>query len=111
MFISPAHAQAAEGAAAVNPLMQLLPFVLVFVIFYFLLIRPQQAARKKHMEMIQAVKRGDTVVTAGGIIGKVKKVLDGDEITVEIADKIEVKVLKSTLSTVVNKSDAAANDQ
>ena len=110
MFISPAHAQAA-GAATVNPLVQLLPFVLVFVFFYFLIIRPQNQARKKHMEMISNVKRGDTVVTSGGIVGKVSKVLEGDEIMVELADNVVVKVIKSTLSDIRNKPTPAANDQ
>lgn len=110
MFISPAYAQAA-GAATVNPLVQLLPFVLVFVFFYFLIIRPQNQARKKHMEMISNVKRGDTVVTSGGIVGKVSKVLEGDEIMVELADNVVVKVIKSTLSDIRNKPTPAANDQ
>lgn len=109
MFISPAYAQAGE-AAAPNPLIQLAPLVFIFVIFYFLLIRPQMTARKKHMEMVSNVRRGDTVVTAGGIIGKVTKVLDGDEVMVEIAEKLSVKVLKSTISDVRNKPEPAAND-
>jgi len=110
MLISPAYAQAAQTAAP-NPLMQLAPLVFIFVIFYFLLIRPQMTARKKHMEMVSNVRRGDTVVTAGGIVGKVTKVLEGDEIMVEIAEKMSVKVLKSTLSDVRNKTQPAANDQ
>lgn len=109
MFISPAFAQAAEPAA-VNPIMTFAPFVLIFVIFYFLLIRPQQQARKKHTEMISNVRRGDVVVTAGGIIGKVTKVLEGDEIMVELADNVTVKILKPTLSDVRTKSQPA-NDQ
>jgi preprotein translocase subunit YajC len=109
MFISTAFAQAAQPAAP-NPFLQLAPLIFIFVIFYFLLIRPQQQARKKHMEMVAAVKRGDTVVTAGGIIGKVTKVLEGDEIMVELADNVSVKVLKSTLSDVRAKGQPA-NDQ
>ncbi len=111
MFITDAYAQAAEPIAR-NPLLELIPFVFIFVIFYFLLIRPQQNARKKHMEMIAAVKKGDEVVTAGGIVGKVTKVLDGDkELMVEIADKVSVKVVRATLTDVKTKSDPAANDQ
>ncbi len=110
MWISPAYAQAAE-AAAPSALMQLAPFVLIFVIFYFLLIRPQMTARKKHQEMVSNVRRGDVVVTAGGIIGKVTKVLDGDEVMVELAEKVAVKVLKSTLSDVRTKPQPAANDK
>ena len=109
MFISSAYAQAAEPAAA-NPLFQLAPLILIFVIFYFLLIRPQQQARKKHMEMVSNVRRGDTVVTAGGVIGKVTKVLEGDEIMVELAENVNVKVVKQTLSDVRSKSQPA-NDQ
>ena len=109
MFISPAYAQAAD-AAAPNPLLQMAPLVLMFVIFYFLLIRPQMNARKKHQEMVSNVRRGDVVVTAGGIIGKVTKVLEGDEIMVELADNVTVKVLKATLTDVRTKTQPPAND-
>lgn len=109
MFISPAYAQAGEVAAP-NALMQMAPLVFIFVIFYFLLIRPQMSARKKHQEMVSNVRRGDTVVTAGGIIGKVTKVLEGEEVMVELADKVVVKVVKSTLTDVRNKPEPAAND-
>lgn len=109
MFITPAFAQA--GDAAVNPFLNLAPMVLILVIFYFLLIRPQQQARKRHQEMVSNVRRGDQVVTAGGIVGKVSKVLEGDEIMVQIADNVSVKVMKSTLSTVLTRPDASpAND-
>lgn len=110
MFITPAHAQTAADPGMAGAFVQLAPLIFIFVIFYFLLIRPQQAARKKHMEMVANVKRGDVVVTAGGIIGKITKVLDGDEIMVELADNVSVKVLKSTLSDVRTKSQPA-NDQ
>ncbi len=110
MFISPAYAQAA-GAAAANPLLQLAPFILVFVFFYFLIIRPQNQARKKHMEMISNVRKGDVVVTSGGMIGKVVKVLEGDEIKVELADNVVVTIIKSTLTDVRTKPAPAANDQ
>ncbi|MEX6632086.1 preprotein translocase subunit YajC [Hyphococcus lacteus] len=110
MLFSPAYAQATE-AATVNPLMQMAPLVLIFVIFYFLLIRPQMTARKKHMEMVSNVRRGDVVVTAGGIVGKVTKVLEGEEVMVELADNVTVKVIKSTLTDVRNKTQPAANDK
>ncbi len=110
MFISPAYAQAAEGGGA-NPLIQMAPLVLIFVIFYFLLIRPQMTARKKHMEMVSNVRRGDVVVTAGGIVGKVTKVLEGEEVMVELAENVTVKVVKSTLSDVRTKPQPAANDK
>jgi preprotein translocase subunit YajC len=110
MLISPAFAQAATPAAP-NPLFQLIPFVLVFVFFYFLIIRPQAQARKKHQEMIANVKRGDIVVTSGGLVGKITKVLEGDEVMVELADNVVVKVVKSTLVDIRNKPTPAANDQ
>ena len=114
MFILLAAAAAAQNAAPTggspNPLIQLAPLVFMFVIFYFLLIRPQQQQRKKHMEMVQNVRRGDTVVTQGGVIGKVTKVPEGDEVMVEIADNVVVKVLKATIADVKSKSQPA-NDQ
>lgn len=109
MWISPAYAQAAEPAAA-NPFIQMAPLIFIFVIFYFFLIRPQTQARKKHMEMVSNVRRGDTVVTAGGIVGKVTKVLESEEVMVELADNVTVKVVKSTLSDVRNKTEPA-NDK
>ena len=110
MWISPAYAQAGGGDGA-GFLIQILPLVLIFVIFYFLLIRPQQQRMKKHQEMVNAVRRGDTVVTAGGIVGKVSKVIDDREAEVEIADGVKVKVVKSTLQDVRSKTEpAAAND-
>jgi preprotein translocase subunit YajC len=82
----------------------LVPLVLLFGIFYFLLIRPQQQRIKTHQAMVEAVRRGDTVVTAGGLIGKVAKVKDDGELMVEIADNVQVRVLKSTLTEVRAKS-------
>jgi len=76
------------------------PLLMLFGIFYFLLIRPQQQRIKAHQQLVESVKRGDTVVTAGGLIGKVAKVKDDGEIMVEIADNVQVRVLKSTLSEV-----------
>lgn len=110
MLISPAFAQGAATAAP-NLLFQLIPFILVFVFFYFLIIRPQSQARKKHQDMIANVKRGDVVVTSGGMVGKITKVLEGDEVMVELADNVVVKVVKSTLVDIRNKPAPAANDQ
>ena len=84
-------------------LSSLVPLVLLFGIFYFLIIRPQQQRMKAHQAMVAAVKRGDTVVTAGGLIGKVAKVKDDGELMVEIADNVQVRVLKSTLTEVRTK--------
>ncbi|MEM1138513.1 MAG: preprotein translocase subunit YajC [Pseudomonadota bacterium] len=103
MLISPAYAQAA--ATAPNPILQLLPLVAIFAIFYFLIIRPQQKRMKEHREMVAAVRRGDRVVTSGGIIGKVTKVMEDDKLTVEIADGVRVEVVKATLSDVLTKGE------
>ena len=113
MFISPAYAQAA-GAAAPNATMsfilQMAPLLLIFVIFYVLMIRPQQTAMKRHRAKIEAVKKGDSVVTGGGLIGKVTRV-DDTEAEVEIASGVKVKVVKSTLSDVTPfGSGKPAND-
>jgi preprotein translocase subunit YajC len=81
----------------------LVPLVLLFAIFYFLLIRPQQQRLKAHQALVNSVKRGDTVVTAGGLIGKVAKVKDDGEVMVEIADNVQVRVLKTTLTEVRSK--------
>ena len=88
-----------------DPVMQFIPIIALFGILYFFMIRPQQQRMKAHQAMVQAVKRGDTVVTAGGLVGKVSKVKDDSEILVEIADNVQVRVLKSTLSEVRSKSD------
>jgi preprotein translocase subunit YajC len=88
-------------------LINIAPWILIFAIFYFLMIRPQQQRAKQHREMIDNVRRGDTVVTAGGIVGRVAKVKDEGEIMLEIADNIQVRVLKSTLSDVRAKSQPA----
>jgi len=85
----------------------LIPLILVFAIMYFLIIRPQQQRMKQHRAMVEAVKRGDTVVTAGGIVGKVAKVKEDGEILVEIADNIQVRVVKGTLTEVRAKGQPA----
>ena len=112
MFASPAFAQAAgtgAGAGAAG-LIAFAPYVAIFAIFYFLMIRPQQQRAKAHRAMIDAVKKGDDVVTGGGIIGKVSRVMDG-EIEVEVATGIKLRVLKGTLSDVRNRmAPTAAND-
>ena len=102
-----ASAAAPSGGAAF--FVQILPLLFVFVIFYFLMIRPQQRRMKEHQAMIGAVKKNDQVVTAGGIRGKVTKVTD-DEVEVEIAQGVRVRIVKSTLSHVLSKSAKPAND-
>lgn len=106
MFVSPAYAQAAGGAGG-NVIAQFLPLVLIFAIMYFLLIRPQQKKAKDHQAMVQAVRRGDQVVTAGGLVGKVSKVRDETEVEVEIAEGVKVRVIKSTLANVISKTEPA----
>lgn len=108
MFITPAYAQAAGAASAGLDLMFFLPLILIFVVFYFLLIRPQQQKMKQHKAMISAVRRGDQVVTAGGILGKVTKIINDSEAQVEIAEGVRVRILKSTLSDIVSKTAPAA---
>lgn len=105
--ISPAYAQDAGGTAAV--IMQMLPLVLIFVVFYFLLIRPQQKKMKDHREMLGQLKRGDRVVTAGGIVATITKVKDGsDEIEAEIAPNVKVTVVRGTIGSVLRPE--ATND-
>ena len=90
-----------------DPFIQtMMPLILLFGIFYFLLIRPQQQRIKTHQQMVNAVRRGDTVVTAGGMVGKVSKVKEDGEIMVEIADNVQVRILKSTLTEVRSKGEA-----
>jgi preprotein translocase subunit YajC len=103
MLISPAYAQAAAGGS--DFLIQLMPILLMFVIFYILLLRPQQQRAKQHKEMVANIRRGDTVVTSGGIIGKVTKVKDDGEIEVEIAENTRVRVIKGTVAEVRVKGE------
>ena len=105
MLISPAYAQAG-GAPGGFDLISLMPLLLIFVVFYFLLIRPQQKKMKQHRDMVAALKRGDRVLTAGGIIGSVVKVEDG-ELLVEIAKDVRVRVARGTISDVLGKPQPA----
>jgi preprotein translocase subunit YajC len=111
MLISPAYAQAG-GAPAGFDMISLLPLVLIFVVFYFLLIRPQQKKMKAHRELIGALKRGDKVLTSGGIIGTVVKVEEGEDVLlVEIAKDVRVRVARSTISDLMGKPDAKGQTQ
>jgi preprotein translocase subunit YajC len=103
-MISPAFAQT-SGAGGGDILGLFFPLILVFGIFYLLVFRPQQKRMKDHQAMINAVKRGDTVVTSGGIIGKVVRVAADGELRVEIADGIQVRVVKGTISEVRGKGE------
>ena len=111
MLISAAYAQG-TGITGIfdnqSALIQFLPLVLIFVVFYFLLIRPQQRKAKDQRAMLDALRRGDRVVTGGGIIGTVARVENPEEVTVDIADGVRVRVLRSTISSVLAKPDPAA---
>lgn len=107
MFVTPAYAQDAGAAAGI---ISIIPFILIFVIMYFLLIRPQQKKMKEHQAMVAALRRGDQVVTQGGIIGKVVKVKEDGEAEVEIAEGVKVRVLKATIATVMSKTEPAAKE-
>lgn len=114
MLISPAYAQAASAAAQPDGftafLVQMMPLILIFVVFWFLIFRPQQQRAKAHRAKLDAVKRNDQVVTGGGLLGKVIKV-DGDTVEVEIAPNVRVKAIKATLTDVVAPTTGkAAND-
>ena len=105
MFVSPAYAQDAGAAAAFT---SFVPLILIFLIMYFLLIRPQQKKVKEHQAMVAALRRGDRVVTQGGLLGKVTRVKEGDaEIEVEIAPNVKVQVVRSTVAQVVSKTEPA----
>ncbi|MCB1438267.1 MAG: preprotein translocase subunit YajC [Nitratireductor sp.] len=107
MFATPAFAQGATGSGTTDMVMSLLPFVLMFVIFYFLLIRPQRQQMKQRDEMLKNIRRNDTIVTSGGIVGKVTKVVDDNELEVEIAKELKVRVVRSMVADVRVKGEAA----
>ena len=106
MFISQAWAQAGGAGGGGDFLFQLFPLILIFVVFYFLLIRPQQAKVKAQREMLSGVKRGDRVVTGGGIIGLVTKVVSDNELQVELAEGVRVRVLKQTITDIITRGES-----
>ena len=106
MLISEAWAQAAGGAGGSDFLVQLFPLVLIFIVFYFLLIRPQQAKMRQQREMLAGVKRGDRVVTGGGIIGLVTKVIGDNELQVELAEGVRVRIIKQTITDIVTRGES-----
>ncbi|WP_308910126.1 preprotein translocase subunit YajC [Pseudokordiimonas caeni] len=111
MFSTPAFADAATAAQQPGLIESFLPLILIVVIFWFLVLRPQSKRMKQHREMVANVKRGDTVVTAGGLIGKVVRVKDDNEIEVEIGEGVKVRVVKSTLSEVRAKGEPAKTEE
>jgi preprotein translocase subunit YajC len=110
MWISTAYAQGTglPGFLDSQSALQFLPLVLIFVVFYFLLIRPQQKKAKDHRATLDALRRGDRVVTGGGIVGTVVRVDSPEEVTVDIAEGVRVRVVRSTISSVLAKPDPAA---
>ena len=105
MFVTPAYAQSAGGGFGGSS--QLLFPILILAIMYFLLIRPQQKKLKDHRKMVEALRRGDQIVTQGGVIGKVTKIKEDNEVEVEIASGVKVRVVQSTISTVLSKTEPA----
>ena len=114
MFVTPAFAQGSlfgGGAGGEGGMiMSLLPFILIFVIMYFLILRPQQKRVKMHQEMVKNVRRGDTVVTNGGLVGKVTKVVDEDQIEIEIADDVRIRQMRQMLSEVRAKGEPVKDE-
>jgi preprotein translocase subunit YajC len=108
MFVSEAFAQtsgaAGAGGFSIDALQQFLPLILIFVVFYFLMIRPQQKKMKAHREMVNALRRGDRVLLQGGIFGQVAKVVSDTEVLVEIADKVQIRVTRGAVSEVLEKT-------
>ena len=110
MLVTPAFAQGTSLFGGSDMLTQLLPFVLIFVIMYFLILRPQQKRAKDHTELIKNLRRGDTVITTGGLVGKVTKVVDDEQIEVEIADGVRVRQIRSMVSGVRAKGEPVKDE-
>ena len=108
MWVTPAYAQSLGGGAGIVEM--LLPFVLIFIIMYFLILRPQRQQMKRREEMLKAVRRGDTVVTNGGIVGKVTKVVDDNEVELQIADGVKVRAIRSLIAEVRTKGEPVAGE-
>ncbi|MCO5066213.1 MAG: preprotein translocase subunit YajC [Rhizobiaceae bacterium] len=108
MFVTPAYAQTAGTGP--EALVSILPFILIFVIMYFMIIRPQRTQMKKRGEMLTAIRRGDTVVTGGGLVGKVTKVNEGsDELEVDLGNGVKVTAVRQTIAEVRVKGEPVAN--
>jgi preprotein translocase subunit YajC len=107
MFVTPAFAQTAAPGVG-SALGSFIPLILIFFIMYFLLIRPQQKKLKEHRAMIEALRRGDQVVTGGGIVAKITKVQEDGMVEAEIAEGVRVKIMRSTITQVMSKTEPAA---
>jgi preprotein translocase subunit YajC len=110
MFISPAFAQGFGAGGSSDMIMSLLPFAGIFLIMYFLILRPQQKRVKAHQEMVKNVRRGDTVVTSGGIVAKVTKVVDDEQLEIELAEGVRARQLRSMVSEVRAKGEPVKED-
>jgi preprotein translocase subunit YajC len=110
MLISPAYAQSPFGGST-DMITSLLPFVLIFVIMYFLILRPQQKRVKQHAEMVKNVRKGDTVITSGGLVGRVTKVVDDDQVEIEVAEGVRVRQMRSMVSDVRAKGEPVKDDE
>jgi preprotein translocase subunit YajC len=110
-MITPAYAQGAAGGLSPDLLYQLLPFLLIFVIMYFLILRPQQKRAKQHQDMVKNVRRGDTLITTGGLVGKVTKVVDDDQVEIEIADGVRVRQVRSMVADVRAKGEPVKDEK
>jgi len=111
MLISEAYAQAGAAGGDSNLIVQLLPMLLIFVVFYFLLIRPQQKKMKAHREMISNLRRGDKIVTSGGFVGTVTKVIDDSFVQVEIAEGVKTRVSRQYVAEVMSKTEPAQSEE
>ena len=110
MFSTPAFAQSSPLGGGGDMIYQLLPFVLIFVIMYFLILRPQQKRVKAHQEMVKNVRRGDTVVTNGGLVGKVTKVVDDEQIEIEIGEGMRIRQMRGMLTDVRAKGEPVKDE-
>ena len=110
MFTIPALAQTASPGGAADIISTMVPLVLIMAVFWFLLIRPQQKRAKEHAELVSNVRRGDNIVTSGGMIGKISKVIDDNEVMVELAEGVKIKMIKSAISEVRVKGQPVKAD-
>jgi len=114
MFISTALAQGSlfggAGGDTNSTIMSLLPFVLIFIIMYFLIVRPQQKRQQVHAEMVKNVRRGGTVIADGGLVGKVTKVIDDDQIEIEIADEVRIRQMRQMVTDVRAKGEPVKDE-
>jgi preprotein translocase subunit YajC len=108
MWVTPAYAQTAGGGGEI--VQMLLPFALIFVIMYFLILRPQRQTAKRREEMLKAIRRGDTVVTNGGIVGKVTKVVDDSEVELQISEGVRVRAMRNLIAEVRTKAEPVAGN-